>query len=158
MQVLVAGSQRVPFGHEASDEHDIGHVVFVPLQANGAQVGAPAERASRTVHVPGAEVHVSHGASHGRSQQTPSEVTPPAPAPPGIAQTPDTHASAFAQVLPSFVRQAPAPSQVCSPVQVSGSSANVTLEHVPFVVAHDSHVPLHTRSQHTPSEHAREAH
>jgi hypothetical protein len=153
MHAAVSGSHRVPFGHSALVVHAVGQLALAPSQANGAQVGAPTERASRNVHVPGVAVHVSHGESHGRSQHTPSVALPP-----GIAQMPDAHPLGFEQVLPAFVRQAPVPSHVLSPVQVSKSSSRVTAVQVPFVSAHDSHAPLHARSQQTPSAHERDAH
>ena len=123
-QLPVAGSQRALVGHDSSEVHFTGHFPETPSQAYGAQLGAPVERALRSVHVPGVAAQVWHEPSHAESQQIPP------------LQNPLRQSAGVWQPWPVFVRQAPVASHVDEPPQVSGSSAPCTSVHLPGVALH----------------------
>jgi hypothetical protein len=142
-QVPDSVSHREPGGQALSDVHDVGHVVDVPSQAYGAHPPGPDVRALRRPHFPVKAAQLSHGPSHADSQHTPS------------AQCPLVQSELTAHPRPIFCLHSLVDEQIRSPEHVSGSSASTTLLHLPFVPAHVSQKPVHTRSQQNPSEHAR---
>jgi hypothetical protein len=126
--------------------HVAGHVACAPSHAKGAHVGAPAVRAGLAPHVPVSGAQTSHGPSHGRSQQIP------------CAQWPVAQSASTVHPRPALRRHVEIAVQTSSPAQLSGSSADTTLTHLPPVPAHVSHAPVQARSQQTPSAQARVVH
>jgi hypothetical protein len=76
-----------------------------------------------------------------------------------LEQLPVPHSLPAEQLWPVFLLQAPAASQVFAPVQVSASSALVTLAHVPAgAPLQRMHVPVQSDAQQTPSLQIPDAH
>jgi hypothetical protein len=94
-------------------------------------------------HVPGeAPLQYSHDPLQAELQQTVS------------AQKPLRHCETAEQVCPVFSLHVPLASQLFVPLQLSESSALVTLTQVPFAPVQDWQVPHEAEPQHIPSTQA----
>jgi hypothetical protein len=114
-----------------------GHAAWVPSQTNGEQLGfAPAEPTATIVQVPGVALQTSQPLAHAVLQHSPSAQRPLAQ-----VEAPPLHDWPFLSL------QAPLASQVLAPVQLSRSSALVTVVQVPGLAAQVSQVPLHAVAQ-----------
>jgi hypothetical protein len=107
-------------------------------------------------------VHVSLSSAFATVEQVPVEQLMQAPAQLELQQWPSTqrplaHSPAAAHVCACFLRHVPAVPQVVALVQVS-SSALITVEQVPGVLAHVWQLPLQAMLQQTPSTHRLDPH